>query len=145
MHHINFTDSWKNWCWLSERFWTQWEHDWTMWDWQKEPEAMWVAKQLEVPDFIFCFQELHPLKPSLVTLTLDYVWGLRPRKAPRFLACMLDMVMPHLHIWVSRRWVPTSFHLRSVEKHVLLPGPIPKNWRTGLATLWIHRSLWQQP
>lgn len=81
-----------------------------MWDWQKEPEAMWAAKQLEALGFVICSQELHQLQTSLVTLALDYISAVRPRRALSFSACMLHLVMPHLCIWVSSWWAPTSFH-----------------------------------
>lgn len=64
-------------------------------------EATWAAKQWEAPDFVICFQELHQLQLSLVTLTFGYISAVRPRKALSFSASMLDLVMPHLHIWVS--------------------------------------------
>ncbi|KAJ7420716.1 hypothetical protein BTVI_20665 [Pitangus sulphuratus] len=70
-----------------------------MWDWQKEPEATWAAKQLEVPDFTVCLQELHQLQASPVTLTLDYISAVTHRKVPRFLACVLDMFRRHIHVW----------------------------------------------
>lgn len=79
------------------------------WDWQKKPEAMWAAKQWEAPDFIICFQELHQLQTSLVILTLGYISAVSPRRALSFPACVLDLVMPHLHIWVSPWCAPTSF------------------------------------
>lgn len=74
------------------------------------PEAIWAAKQLEALDFIICFQELHQLQTSLVTLALDYISAVRPRRALSFSACMLHLVMPHLCIWLSSWCAPTSFH-----------------------------------
>ena len=80
--------------------------------WQKEPEAKWAAKWLEAQDFVICFQELHELQTSLMTLTLGYISAVRPRRALNFPACVLGLVMPHLLIWVSPWCAPTS--LRSI-------------------------------
>lgn len=69
-----------------------------MWDWQKETEATWAAKQLDAPDFVVCFQELHQVQTSLVTLTLGYISPLESRRALSFSASLLDLVMPHLQV-----------------------------------------------
>lgn len=144
-YQINFTDSWKNWCWLSEKFWTQLrtrlDHV-GLAEWARGHVGCQTIRSTRL-GFLFSGAASTKAFPCDLDHRLCLSFG--TQEGSKVLACMLDMVMPHLCIWVSPWCVPASFHFSSREKHVLLPGPISENWRTGLATLWIHRSLWWQP